>query len=369
MTETFEDAADSADGGAESGQTPLERFIRHELEPQRDQLNSWTSDRPHLQVLVDSARRRKLRTQKIDASNVPTFTLSRSGAQVAGIHGRITTLVSHQALRAAHSRELTRQCFVLSDVPHLPGRTFHTSQMKTAISFMERLGKPVNIRPAWGAGRQGVSANVTTTDELDDAWKRASAVCKKLPAVQQQIDVEAFLPWVPLRVFVVSEEPVSAVARVPLYVVGDGSTSLIELAREELELRNSCKFLTPVKRTSAEDLLTAQGLSSETVLPSGHLQLLSYGRTGQLGPGWSIDVLDVLGDELKELAVNAIWAFPGLSATGVDILTPSLHEGEQAVVSGVEPEADLREFRFPAFGTSRFPNRAIMDRIASLGQQ
>ena len=366
MTETFEDSTDSSDPGEELGQSPLERFIFRELEPQRENLNSWKADKSHLQMLIDSARRRKLHPQKIGASNIPTFTLPRAGNQVAGIHGKITTLVSDQALRAANSRELTRQCLVLSNVPHLPGQTFHISQVKTAASFMESLGEPVSIRPASGASRTGVHANLTTVDELADAWEHAAAACSKLPAVQQQIDVEAFRPWVALRVFVVSEEPVAAVARVPLYVVGDGSTSLGQLAHQEVERRNSCGFLTPVKGSSAEDRLNAQGLSSETVPRRDQLQVLNYDQTGQQGQGWSVDVLDLLGDRLNELAVNALWAFPGLSATAVDILTPSVGGGEHAVVSGVEPEADLREFRFPAFGAARFPNRAMMDRIAGL---
>lgn len=73
---------------------------------------------------------------------------------------------------------------------------------------------------------------------------------------------------------------------------------------------------------------------------------------------------DRLSAELTTLAINAAWAFPGMGASAVDILTPTLGSADQALVAGLEPEADLREFRYPAYGKARYPNLEIMRRIA-----
>lgn len=365
MNQTSGDAeveSSTKDAGRRSA---LETFILEEMEPRRGELNAFSGSKGHIKLLLDAARRQKLRPQKIGWTNTTTFALSRSGSPVAGIYGNVTTLVSEQALRAAKSRELTRQCLVLSEIPHLAGKTLHVSQGKAAASFMERLNQPVSVRPSARAIRTGISAHLSNSEELAQAWERAASACTKLPVAKQQIDVEAFLPWVPLRLFVVGEEAVAAVARVPLYVMGDGIQTLGQLADAELKRRNAPVFLDSLKGVSAAGLLKARQLDSETVLDQGALQLVSYDRNGQQGQGWSLDVLEMLSESLVELAVNAMWAFAGLGAAAVDVLTPSLSSAEGAVVSGVEPEADLREFRFPAFGPPRFPNRAIMDRMAS----
>lgn len=368
MDQTLDDAAVEPSSKEAPNRPPLETFILEEVEPQRGELNTFSAAKGHIRLLLDAARRRKLRVQKIGWTNLSTFALHRSAAPVAGIYGNLTTLVSHQALRATRSRELTRQCLVLSQIPHLPGKTIHVSQPKAAVSFMERINQPVSMRPSARAIHKGISARLSTEDDLAHGWERAASACAKLPVIKQQIDVEAFLPWVPVRIFVVGENATAAVARVPLYVVGDGIQTLGQLAAAELKRRNAPAFLDSLKGVTAAGLLTARQLDPEAVLSDGELQLLSYDRSGQQGQGWNIDVLEHLSEELTELAVNAMWAFPGLGAAAVDILTPSLSQAEGAVVAGVEPEADLREFRFPAFGASRFPNRAIMDRIAALAK-
>lgn len=368
MDQTLGTAEAEFSGEQAGSLSPMETFILDELEPRRDDLNTFSNAKGHTRLLLDAARRRKLRAQKIGWTSTSTFALYRSAAPVAGIYGGVTTLVSQQALKATSSRELTRQCLVLSQVPHLPGKTLHVSQGRSAALFMERLDQPVSVRPSARGIRTGVSARLSTSEDLARAWNRATTACAKLPVLKQQIDVEAFLPWVPLRIFIVGENAAAAVARVPLYVVGDGNQTLSQLATAELKRRNAPAFTDDLKGVTAAGLLKARELDPQAVLPQGTLQLLSYDRSGQQGQGWSIDVLEVVSESLVELAVNAMWAFPGLGAAAVDVLTPSLSAADDAVVSGVEPDADLREFRFPTFGASRFPNREIMDRIAALGR-
>ena len=368
MNQTLGEAKVESSSKDAGGHSPLETFILEEMEPRRGELNTFNDTKGHTKLLLDAARLRKLRAQKIGWTHISTFALYRSATPIAGIYGNITTLVSHQALRATSSRELTRQCLVLSKIPQLPGKTLNVSQEKAAASFMERLDQPISIRPSARAIRKGISAHLSTGADLARAWERATSACAKLPVIKQQIDIEAFLPWIPLRVFVVGEHAVAAVARVPLYAVGDGSQTLSQLAVSELKRRKAPAFLETLKDVRAAGLLKARELDPDMVLPTGRLQLLSYDHSGQQGQGWSIDIREQLSESLGELAVNAMWAFPGLGATAVDILTPSLSTSEGAVVSGVEPGADLREFRFPAFGVSQFPNRAILDRIAALAR-
>lgn len=370
MTETFESLPETSDRAAGAGQSPLETFILDEVEPQRDALNEWTSLRSHTSILLHTADGRRLHSQRIGGKESRSFTLSRSGVQLGGIDGNVTTLVSHQALRAAQSLELTRQCLALSDIPHLASRTFHVSQYKSASAFARDAGHSLNLKPTSDSGQSdsgqgGATSNLTTEEAFDTAWDRAVAACSELPVPRQHIDVAIFLPWIPLRVFVVGEEAVSAVARVPLYIVGDGQQTAQQLADNELQRRTECKYLEPVPDRTAWGLTEALPVDPGTVLERGQLHVLTHDQGGQSGTGWSVDVTERISSDLATLAVNATWAFPGLGASAVDILTPALTSENQAVVAGLDPAANLREFRYPAYGQPRYPNLDIMKRIAS----
>lgn len=353
------------EGLKDSGTTPQEQFIREVALPQWDALNAWENPKTHVKLLLDAARGRKLTPKKIGYTSVKTFSLSYSGAAASGVYGDVTTLVSHQALRATGNRELSRQCLTMSGIEHLPSKTFHVSQGSAAVAYADSLGRPVTVRPATRTLKGHARTNIELVGDLAEAWEHLAQACDHLPVPRQLIEVEAFYPWIALRAFAVGEETVASVVRVPLFVVGDGAQSLGDLAAAELQRRVECSFLDKPPITTAEKLFANGRLDPATVPSRGKIQLLTDSAEGQTGLGWSVDVTDQLSDDLKSLAVNALWAFPGLGASAVDIVTPSLDSADQALVAGLEPGGDLREFRYPAYGKTRLPNRAIMENIVA----
>lgn len=347
----------------DSGTTPREQFIRDVALPQWGELNSWKNPKTHLRLLLDAARGRKFTPKKIGYTSTKTFSLDYSGVAASGVYGNVTTLVSHQALRATSNRELTRQCLAMSDVKHLPSKTFHISQGSAAAAYADSLGHPVTVTPASPKLKGHARTNIQLVGGLAEAWEHLAQATEELPVPRQLIEVEAFYPWITLRAFAVGEETVAAVARVPLFVMGDGGKSLGELAEKELQRRVDCSFLEAPSIGNAETLLSNGQLDAAEVIEDGQLQILADSVEGQAGLGWSVDVTDRLCDGLKALTVNALWAFPGLGASAVDIVTPSLDSAEQSLVVGLSPGADLREFRYPAYGKTRLPNRAIMEQL------
>ncbi|RJN32976.1 hypothetical protein [Nesterenkonia natronophila] len=347
--------------GAE-GPTPLEQFILNHRELLREDPNTWAPVKSQTKLLLDAAEGRRLRVQKIGSTHV----ISRSGVRVGGVSDGVSTLVGHQALRATVSPELTRRCLALSDVPFLSAKTLHVSQAKSAAAFLDRTKRPVSILPSAGLAHGGLAVDLRTRDQLLQAWDRTSEAVSHMPTMRQQIEVETFLPWLPLRLFVVAEEVVAAVARLPLYAIGDGNRTLDQLAEAAVKRRNASEHLEPVKDADLRDLLDILLVEGQRVLPPEQVRLLTNDRRGQMGAGWSVDITNHIGPELTDLAVSGMWSVPGLGASAVDILTPSLAPEGQAVVSGVAPAAALREFRYPAYGRSQLPNRAIMQRIAAL---
>ncbi|WP_345476109.1 hypothetical protein [Nesterenkonia rhizosphaerae] len=134
---------------------------------------------------------------------------------------------------------------------------------------------------------------------------------------------------------------------------------------QELRRREQCGYLKEQLPTLDEEFISGLTVSPDYVPHEGSLQVLQPLADLHGGGGLSIDVLEVVAPGLLDLSVNAMWAFPGLSATAVDIITPSLDSADEAVVLDVDPGADLSEFIYPAYGRERRVGVAILDQMLS----
>ncbi len=335
---------------------PVEDFISAEIEPRRDDMRKVRQPKKHTSILLEDARkRRRVVHKKIGTS----YLLLRGGRTIGGVDGGMTTLVSEQARRVTQSLLVTRKYLRASGVPTLPAKVFHADQAAAAERQRLSFGSAVTIRPASVGADGGTTVGVTTSEGFHRAWERAAEAVRGLRTLSQQVQVQAHRPGLALRVFVVGETPAAAVVRVPLYVVGDGRSTVEELADAEKARHQQCRYLGPLFPTVDEAFLAEGGVRLSTVPPAGEVTMLSLSSEA---PGTvTVDVLEKISPELAELAVDAMWALPGLGATAVDILTPSLDSAEGAAVTGVDPAARFYEFLYPTYGTYRRCGLAILD--------
>lgn len=342
---------------------PVEDFISAEIEPRRNEMRTVRQPKKHTSILLEDARkRRRVAHKKIGTS----YLLLRGGRTIGGVDGGMTTLVSEQARRVTQSLLTTRRYLRASGVPTLPAKVFHADQAVAAEKQRLRLGSAVTIRPASVSADGGTTVGVTTSEGFHKAWDRATEALRGLPTLRQQVQVQAHRPGLALRVFVVGETPAAAVVRVPLYVVGDGRSTVAELVEAEKARHQQCRYLGPLFPIVDDAFLAESGLRLRTVPWPGQVTML---RLSPEAPGAvTIDVLERISPDLAELAVEAMWSLPGLGATAVDILTPSLDSAEEATVTGVDPAARLYEFLYPTYGTYRRCGLAILDdMIAAAG--
>lgn len=338
--------------------SPIEQFITTEVEPRRDQMNKVKHPKRHLSILLDDARKRRRTTpNKIGNGHM----LVHKGRLIGGVEKGMTTLVSYQARRATQSLLATRKYLRASGVATVPGKVFHASQMHAAQSHWEKLGGAVTIRPASSGAKSGVTVGVTSAEGFQAAWEYAAEASKPLRTLSQQIQIEAYDPGLLVRLYVVGESAVAAVVRVPLYVVGDGRSTVQELLDQERRRHEECKYLASRFPTVDEDSLAGLGITLATVPTVGHIQFLV---TSPANPGGvTVDVLNQLAPDLVELATDAMWAFPGLTAAGVDIVTPNLDGAEGAAVANVDPAVGFDEFLYPTYGTYRRCGLAVLDHM------
>ncbi|WP_157983939.1 hypothetical protein [Nesterenkonia muleiensis] len=165
--------------------------------------------------------------------------------------------------------------------------------------------------------------------------------------------MEQHKPGLDLRLYVVGEEVPAAVVRLPFYAVGDGQSTLLELHENLMDELEADAYLTPPSAEQTQSLLARWDISASHVPGVGEIVPLSETTSAAPGSAITVDVAQLVAPELKQLAVDAMWAFPGLSAAGVDLRVHDVSEPEDSVITGVDPAADFSEFRYPTYGKYR----------------
>ncbi|WP_157983859.1 hypothetical protein [Nesterenkonia muleiensis] len=336
------------------------RFIAEQVEPQYQALRRWSSTMPHDELLQRAARRRRMTIKKITDSNQLFFL---SGVLVGGMDGVITSLVSHQARRVSRSKAMTKRYLNSAEVPTPKGKAINPTDFSRAVKYMKALGKQVAVKPSAGRAAKGISVKVTREAELRRAWQAAMAARSATSESRYLIMIEEYAPGLDVRCYVVGGEVVGAVVRLPLYVVGDGVSTVGSLADAEIARRRPNEYLKPRQPEVTDAFLAPMAVTRDTVLSAGTLQYLTPIADTARGGGIAVDVLDLLGDELKDLAVDGLWAIPGLGAAAVDLLVPDLGSADEAVVLEVNPYANIMQFHYPSYGQPRKVNDAIMEEI------
>lgn len=293
----------------ETQPTPVEEFIADRITP-REGMRYWPRDgvAPAGDLLERAAKARGLTLRRVGKHHL----LFYAGARLVGsFDGRETNLVSAQASKAAGSSRLQQGYLRAAGVP-------------TASEAGESA-------PAGAGAARG------PLDRVDRAT-------------------------LALRCYVLGEAVVAAVVRVPRHVVGTGEDAIAGLiAAEEGNWRKSA-YLADLPRRRVRDHLAQQGLDEDSVPEDGRVVFLEELR-GEPGRAITVDVLEELGEELSSLAVDAMWAFPGLDGAVVDIRTPRLDSAGGAAVVDVDPIGDIVEFRFPTYGADRRVAVDIIDRM------
>lgn len=340
---------------------PLEQFIAAVVEPQHDQLRDGGKRYSHGQLLYRAARRCRLHVKKISHTHRALF---HSGAAVGGINEGVTSLVSHQAHRICRSTGMIRRYLKAAEVPTPESKVLQQNQYATAVKYWERLGRRATVKPARASGSRadgaaeaaGTTVGVSFEGDLRAAWKKSAESVEP----DRPILIEAAQYGLDLHTYVVGETVTGALVRVPFYVLGDGESSIGELAQAELARRMAPDDEVP---GLDDEALTEVGLTRSHIPASGTIcelpPVLGAPREGSL----YVDVTDEISEEVKQLAIDGLWALPGLEAAAVDLVVPALDSADGAMVMDIDPAASVAHFRYPDYGKYRKPHLAIMEQI------
>ncbi|HEY9906291.1 MAG TPA: cyanophycin synthetase [Thermosynechococcaceae cyanobacterium] len=266
--------------------------------------------------------------KEAEARGIPWFQLgARAMIQLGyGVHQkRLQATLSDRtgilAVELASDKEGTKRILRDAGVPVPRGTTVsYLDELADAIESVG--GYPIVIKPLDGNHGRGITINIKTWQEAEDAYDAAQEAAKSKTVI-----VERFYRGQDHRVLVINGKVVAVAERVPAHVIGDGQSTiaqLIEITNQDSRRgdgHNNVLTKIEVDRTSWQ-LLERQGYTLETILPEGEIFYLRATANLSTG-GVAIDRTDETHPENIWLA-QRIAKIIGLDIAGIDVVTPDI---------------------------------------------
>ncbi len=243
---------------------------------------------------------------------------ARKGAHTEMFTDVLCRLLSAPASLLAADKMLTKRLLSSAGFSTPPGNRFAAVDVHAALECAARLGFPVVLKPLKERQGWGVETDIDDVGALEAAIER---VCRPSGGSRRSTFLlEKQVGGVEVRVFVAQSGAWAAVRRQPASVLGDGASSILELAERESAARSNPRAtcLGPIDVDDAAiRFLRASGRSPFSV-PSAGERVFVLGHVD--GSAASVDdVSDELHPSVAEICWRALEAFPGLPYAGFDV--------------------------------------------------
>lgn len=268
--------------------------------------------------------------------------------------------VTNEAVELGMDKEVTKQILAKAGIAVPKGKQFsQKDSVNDMLSFAKEIGYPVVLKPTDGSFGRGVFTNISREQEL-----LHSIDYIKNEMNQNNFIIEKHIEGNDYRLYVVGNQVVGAILRMPPNVVGDGVNtidSLIEIKNNERNLNPrllSCPIVVDEQLTN---FICKHQYNLDTVAGEGEFIYLSDKCNISLG-GDPVDVLDDLSEDVKQFAVDTFKAIDGFEHGAVDIMIEEDENGKQTpYVIEFNPTAQIGGILFPMKGKSRDIPAAIID--------
>src|SRR5699024_6347673 len=268
--------------------------------------------------------------------------------------------VTNSAVTIGSDKILTKECFRKNSIPTPEGKGFkRETDDSDIIQYAREAGFPLVIKPADGSFGRGVVTNILSLEEF-----KYNLTYLREHLGYRNVIVEQYIPGKEYRLYVVGDEVVAAMNRTPPNVVGDGVLTIRQLIDEKnaIKKQNPRLISCPIQINQGTiESIRLSGYQLESVLGEGEQLFLSEISNISIG-GDPISVTDELPHAVKEKAVSALRAVPGLEHGAVDLIIDSRDgSGEKVSVLELNPTAQIGGLLFPEQGKANDVPAAIID--------
>lgn len=265
--------------------------------------------------------------------------------------------VTKEAMKIAKSKILTKKYLSEAKVPVPTGKKFGKEvRNEEIIKYAQTLGFPVVVKPSNANLGKGVFVNISNTEQLETALVEV-----RDNLGYQEVLVEQHIAGDEYRVYVIDGKVIGAIHRIPANVIGDGKSTIRELIDE----KNNQRKLNPNLRgrnlkidKEVKNNIQQAGYTLDSILPKNEQLFLRKNSNVSTG-GEPIDVTNQLTKEIKEIAVKACKAIPGLVQCGVDIMVDTKNNKGYIIELNTRP--GIGSHLFPVKGKARDIPKAIVD--------
>ena len=295
-----------------------------------------------------------------EARKIPWMLLSaRAMVQLGyGIYQkRIQATLSHYSsilgVELACDKEGTKTILQDAGVPVPKGTTIqYLDDLESAIE--EVGGYPIVIKPLDGNHGRGITIDINSWEQAEDAYGLASSESKTRTVI-----VERYYQGSDHRVLVIDGKVVAVSQRIPAHVIGDGDSTveeLIEIANRDPrrgEGHDNVLTKITVDKTSL-GVLQRQGYRLDSVVPSGETVYLR--ATANLSTG------GIAVDRTEDIHPENIWLCQrvakliGLDIAGIDVVAPDITKplrDVDGVIVEVNAAPGFRMHSSPSVGLPR----------------
>jgi D-alanine-D-alanine ligase-like ATP-grasp enzyme/acylphosphatase len=281
-----------------------------------------------------------------------------AGHPKIGFSCTASSITGRVASKIAGQKQLARIVLSRAGVSVPKGQRFSVTAKREALQFATKLGWPLVVKPDAGWGGKGVTTNIQNEREL----LRAIAALDH----NSHFIIEEHVAGGDYRFLVLDDRVISVVMRDPANVIGDGQRTIIQL----ITAKNIIRQKNPHLQRRLIDVNEALGIELKkqhlalTSVPAAG-QRVSLSSAGNLSQGGdSCEVLDETHASLKEMAVRALNAVPGLPHAGIDFLIPD-HElavsAQRVAICEINSVPATSGHHFPLRGPSRNVSRELVN--------
>ncbi|PWJ41081.1 bifunctional glutamate--cysteine ligase GshA/glutathione synthetase GshB [Sediminitomix flava] len=276
-----------------------------------------------------------------------------------------TSLDTYSGILLMENKLLTKKVLEEANirVPH-GGHYTEEEKEKAILDFEIYKGKAIVIKPK--STNFGLGITILKENDSEKRYRKAIKMAFK---EDKSILIEEFISGKEYRIFIINDEVVGILHRVPANVKGDGVSSIRDLVSEKNKdpLRGK-GYRTPLEKIAlgeAEKMfLETQGLNFETVPKEGEIIYLRENSNISTG-GDSIDYTDDIPDSYKKIAVDAAKALK-VKITGLDMMIDHIeeeaNENNHAIIEmNFNPAIHIH--CHPFVGKNRKLNEKILDAL------
>ena len=287
------------------------------------------------------------------------------GKNLHFVQAALTDQTSNIAVDIAGDKDATKQRLEKFSIPVPDGDIVRTEA--EAVESLESLGAPVVVKPLDGRQGKGVSLNLSTPEEVVEAFRIAQEYSSR-------VLVEELFEGKNYRVLVVGGRMIAASERLPCHITGDGRHTIGDLI--EIENKNPMRgegHEKPLTKIKINPILLAsmqkEGWILEDVPDAGEQVMLCGGMNLSTG-GTAKDVTDEVHQTVKSLCERAA-RIVNLDICGVDLVLKDIATPvpkEKGGVIELNAAPGLRMHTFPSEGKPRDVGGAIIEMLYPNGQ-